>query len=394
MIKSICLLPTKLQEGMVLKTTDMNRTYIATRIRHSLIKVLALLSMALFLGCSSAPTKKTNELLAFPKPPDTARYYYQNTIISDLDVLKESEESKVNRWLTGIGQTGKPMRKPYGLAVSKGKVYVSDPPARMIRKYDFAENEYLEIGRKGNNDELLQKPFGLDIDDNGNIYVLDRTAGNIKIFDEKGVLIKILGDRKLYDMPTGLAVNNAGTRVYVSDTGGVTSERHHILEFDVASGEVLKHIGLRGSGEGELNLPKGLALSNNNELYVVDSGNFRIMIFDPDTGKTLRSFGSIGRKAGQFSRPKSIDVCANGIVMVSDAAFGNLQLFNEKGELLMFIGSRGNKLEPATYMLSSGVACDEDGRLFFADQFFRKIDVFRPATLKETDGYVALSEKK
>ena len=34
---------------------------------------------------------------------------------------------------------------------------------------------------------------------------------------------------------------------------------------------------------------------------------------------------------------------------------------------------------PAKYMLPSGIAVDEDGRVYVVDQWFRKIDVYRPA---------------
>ena len=37
----------------------------------------------------------------------------------------------------------------------------------------------------------------------------------------------------------------------------------------------------------------------------------------------------------------------------------------------------------------SGISVDEDGRVYMVDQWFRKIDVFRPATLKAEDGFLA-----
>ena len=71
-----------------------------------------------------------------------------------------------------------------------------------------------------------------------------------------------------------------------------------------------------------------------------------------------------------------------------DAAFGNFQIFNADGELLMFIGDRSTTAEPAKYMLPAGIDIDEDGRIYMIDQYFRKLDIFRPAKLAETEGYV------
>ena len=39
-------------------------------------------------------------------------------------------------------------------------------------------------------------------------------------------------------------------------------------------------------------------------------------------------------------------------------------------------------------MLPSGIDVDEDGRVYMLDQFFRKLDVFRPASLAENEGYL------
>jgi sugar lactone lactonase YvrE len=39
-------------------------------------------------------------------------------------------------------------------------------------------------------------------------------------------------------------------------------------------------------------------------------------------------------------------------------------------------------------MLPSGIAVDEDGRIYFVDQWFGRVDVFRPYPLKETEGYL------
>jgi hypothetical protein len=71
-----------------------------------------------------------------------------------------------------------------------------------------------------------------------------------------------------------------------------------------------------------------------------------------------------------------------------DTAFGNFQVFNPEGDLLMFIGERSERDGPAKYMLPSGIYVDEDGRVYMVDQWFRKVDVFRPAGLKPGEGWL------
>ena len=79
----------------------------------------------------------------------------------------------------------------------------------------------------------------------------------------------------------------------------------------------------------------------------------------------------------------------DGNVYVVDTAFGNFQIFNPDGELLLFVGERSERDGPARYMLPSGIAVDEDGRVLVVDQWFRKIDVYRPVGLPEKGGFLA-----
>ena len=39
-------------------------------------------------------------------------------------------------------------------------------------------------------------------------------------------------------------------------------------------------------------------------------------------------------------------------------------------------------------MLPAGLAVDEDGRIYMVDQYFRKVDVFRPVGLRPEDGWL------
>ena len=60
----------------------------------------------------------------------------------------------------------------------------------------------------------------------------------------------------------------------------------------------------------------------------------------------------------------------------------------------MFVGGRSTTAERAKYMLPAGIDVDEDGRVYFVGQFFRKIDVFRPAELEPSSGYLGVWPEK
>lgn len=62
-------------------------------------------------------------------------------------------------------------------------------------------------------------------------------------------------------------------------------------------------------------------------------------------------------------------------------------IFNETGQLLLDVGSRSPVDAPAKFMLPAGIAVDDDGRVYMVDQYFRKVEVFRPAHLPATHAY-------
>ena len=110
-------------------------------------------------------------------------------------------------------------------------------------------------------------------------------------------------------------------------------------------------------------------------------------MFSPQ-GEFLRSFGAIGRRSGQFSRPKGIGADADSNIYVADTAFGNFQIFNAEGRVLLAVGRRDSRFGPANFMLPAGLAVDEDGRVYMVDQYFRKVEVFRPAALAADQGWL------
>ncbi|MBI3374956.1 MAG: 6-bladed beta-propeller [Betaproteobacteria bacterium] len=341
----------------------------------------------LLTGCAETPQKREAvRELVFPSPPDEARFVFERSIYTSADVLEKDKNSLLRQALTGEGERGgEGMQKPYGIAVREGRVYVTDPVAQSVKLFDIPGKKFISIGAD-DQDQLVQ-PLGLDIDAQQNLYVVDAVTKHVKVYDAQGKFLRLMGGAKMLSRPSGVAVSADGERVYVVDTGGVQrQEEHRVRVFNGRTGTHLFDFGKRGSGDGEFNLARDIAIAPNGRLYVVDTGNFRVQVFDRD-GKFVKAFGSVGRQPGNFARPREIAIDREGRVYVSDAAFGNMQIFDAEGELLMHIGDRAERDQPARYMLPSGLAVDGDGRIYIADEFFRRVDVFRPAALKAHEGY-------
>lgn len=323
--------------------------------------------------------------LVYPPPPEQARFVFERTISSSSDITVEDSESKWRRILTGEVDDAAAFSKPFDVEACEGKVYVSDTVRRSVMVFDVPRGLFDEIGIVEPGE--LRKPLGMAVDADCNLYVVDGTLRRVVVYDQDGKFVTAFGGSDMFERPSHVDVDAEGRHAYVVDTGGVNNDQHRVRVFDLASGQHLFDIGTRGNAAGQFNLPKDIAIAPDGNLYVVDGANFRVQVFEAD-GTFVNEFGSIGSYPGHFSRPKGVDSDASGNIYVSDAAFGNFQIFDSQGNLLLFIGDRANTPGPARFMLPAGIAVDEDGRVYMVDQFYRKVDVFRPAQLAPEDGYL------
>jgi len=356
--------------------------------RRALGPYAAALLAAWLAGCATPPPAEVAiaKPLVFPPAPDDPRFVFERSIRSSGDVLPDAQAGELRRLVTGETVRGEPLSKPYAVAVHRGRIFVSDTVSRFVRLFDVPGGAQHRIGDEEGPGQLI-KPIGLDVDAAGNLYVADIGAKAVVVYGPDRQYLRRIGGDKWFSRLSSVTVDPEGRRVYAVDLGGVTSEQHRVRVFDARTGAHLSDLGKRGSGPGEFNLPRDLAIGLDGRLYVVDGGNFRVVVFDKD-GRYLSSFGSVGKQYGQFARPKEVAADRDGNVYVVDAAFGNFQIFNPDGELLLFVGDRSERDGPAKYMLPSGIAVDEDGRVYVVDQWFRKIDVYRPSSLKADAGHL------
>lgn len=352
------------------------------KIRHKLAWAFAALLLA---GCSGEDIRRVERVLAYPSPPDEPHFFFERTIRSSFDVKEITGADKLRQFATGTMGTAEGLGKPYGVAVHKGRIYVTDTVKRAVMMFDVPGKKFKMLGTEGPG--ALRKPIGIAASKQGEIFVADNTAKRVVVFDSDGKFLRAFGNSSMLSRPSGVAVSPDGNHAYVIDTGGVNTQEHHLYIFNAKTGELEKTIGTRGRKDGEFNLALQVTTADDGTIYVTDSGNFRVQAFNPDGSHKL-SFGTVGRKLGNFARPKGIATDNNGNIYVVDSAFGNFQIFNQEAQLLMYIGERGQRGAPGTYMLPAGIAVDEDGRVYIVDQFHRKVDIFRPAGVEKNKGYL------
>ncbi len=104
-----------------------------------------------------------------------------------------------------------------------GLVVVQNPPEPMSRHAALTLNEDLSIGRADAGEEYLFSDIsGLDVSDEGHIYVINRPDANVRIYDIKGIFLRTIGRKGQgpgeMEMPLYIQVQvGAGQDIFVFD---------------------------------------------------------------------------------------------------------------------------------------------------------------------------------
>src|SRR5579864_8526432 len=69
-------------------------------------------------------------------------------------------------------------------------------------------------------------------------------------------------------------------------------------------------------------------------IVVADTGNNRIEFYSATTGKRLGMFGTFGSGNGQFNSPRDIAIDGSGNIYVADAGNSRVQKFNSVGSFV------------------------------------------------------------
>jgi len=136
----------------------------------------------------------------------------------------------------------------------------------------------------------------------------------------------------------------------------------------------VRSVGCSGSGPGQFQFPKGLAVTENGHLLVCDFGNHRVQVFDMADGfKYVREWGAKGADEGQFNSPLDITVNCDGEFLVSDMN-NRIQIFDNQGKFLRMFGKFGRKDGEFNYPVS--LVTNDENALFVCDQGNHRMQVF------------------
>ena len=324
--------------------------------------VAGLLSLSAPL-LAAGPANKVAEPRVWPPPPAAARVTTEGSFATPADLgIRPTWFARVANLIAGGNRGTEKLVKPFGVAVDEaGNICLTDTGTNVVWFFDRGRR------RCSRWEQIDKVRFVLPVavaKADGIIYVADSGLGQVVAFDENGrTRFRIVGQ---FTRPAGLAL--AGEKLYVADSGA-----HCVLIFD-RQGRSLGRFGARGVAPGTFNFPTHVAVDPSGRIYVTDAMNSRVQVFD-DQGGFLSELGSIGDGSGHFSRPKGVAVDSFGHVYVADALFDNVQVFDRAGQFLLDLGSSG--AAAGEFWMPAGIAISRDNRIFVADAYNGRVQMLR-----------------
>lgn len=202
------------------------------------------------------------------------------------------------------------------------------PPPRFLREW----------GEAGSENGEFSACVGVAIGANDEVYTAEFLNQRVQKFTSEG---KFLSSFPVLPHAGGIAVDSQGN-VYI---GHWNSNKVAVYS---PAGERLREWGVKGTGDGEFQLPGSVAIGPDGLLYVPDQGNSRVQKFTLE-GQFVGKWGTLGKEPGQFggdqspggrfAGPQFVAFDRQGNVYTTDAALDRIQKFTPEGNLIALWGN-------------------------------------------------------
>jgi DNA-binding beta-propeller fold protein YncE len=263
--------------------------------------------------------------------------------------------------------------QPSDVAIGpKGNIYLVDGVNNRILVVDNTGKRKFEFGQQGEGQGEFKYPLGIDISDDGKVFIADTGNHRIQVFNLKGdfqYMFKVKsGPEEKPSDPVDVLVSRLNKYVYISD-----NDNHKIKVYH-QNGTFEFEWGKFGEEPGKFRYPGILAQNEYNEIFVVDVLNTRVQKFDP-FGNFIAEIGSWGVLPGKLFRPKGVAVDKKNRVFVTDSYMGVVQVFSDLGRFIGVICENGNHKK---FVTPVGIALDDKaGRLLVVEMRANKINVLK-----------------
>jgi sugar lactone lactonase YvrE len=245
----------------------------------------------------------------------------------------------------------------------------------------------------------LLDPFGVALDDQGNLYIADAGHRRIRRVDTNGIITTIAGNgtegssgnggpaiNATLFMPVGMCLDSKGNLYFADEANQFVRkiDTNGIITAVAGTGTT----GYSGDGglatNANLNTPSGVALDAAGNLYIGDAGNYRVRRVDPNgiittfAGTGTQGFTGDGGPALQarLGYPTGLAVDASQNVYVVDHSNSRIRRIDTNGFIATIAGGgtggitdNGIAATNAALEAPFGLALDGTGDLFIADTY-------------------------
>lgn len=334
---------------------------------------------------------------------------------------------------------------PMAIVAHGSALYIADTFNNRLQKWDISGRYIGWIGGGSNGWQTgtappspgkgigeISFPKGLAIDSDGNIYVAEIGNNRIQKFDASGVSLGWIGhgldgwqtgeapvswsaEDRQFNQPEGVALDGSGN-IYVADTYNDRIQKwtpqgvylgwigNGINGWQQGPAPVVNSVS--GRTNGMFQDPSDVAVDEEGNIYIADSGNGRIQKWVPE-GNVVGWIGNSvngwqtgaapeyydGYKLGQMSGLFGFSLDSEGNIYAINSGSHTVEKWDASGNVIGWIGNgqygwqRGDKLrDPGTNLTGSelgffshpqDVAIGADNKLYIVDYFNARIQKWK-----------------
>lgn len=281
-------------------------------------RILKYSSSGAYTGTISYQTRDNGNVVG---PQGIASDQNGNIYVAEININRFEKFSSAGTFVSNLGTTyDAEFQFPWDIDLDEeGNIYVLDSGRNQVQVYDLSYNPIIQFS--GSGESALVDPVAMAVSGN-NVYVVDRSDLSVKIFTLGGSFVSKFSSADIIS-PVGIDIGPNGD-IYVADYGDLndnSQEDEGVLVFS-PTGDLIRRVGFDGS----LNFPGGVAVDEYGYTYVTECSGDKVAVFD-DIGTYVTFFGYSGTAAGQLDCPTGIDIGPEREMIISDQGNNRVQVF-------------------------------------------------------------------